>query len=54
MFIQDLNKMMSDTWTEHEGKMCGGLNWERFNNLQHAQVSLICRQKNNKTWCTLK
>jgi hypothetical protein len=54
MYIQDLKKMMSETWTEHEGTTCGGLNWERFNNLQHAQVSLICQQKNDKTWCTLK
>ncbi len=33
--------MVTKTWTEHEGTLCAGLNWERFSDLEHALVSRI-------------
>lgn len=35
--------MVANTWREHEGTLCSGLNWERFNNLEHLQVRLISK-----------
>lgn len=37
--------MIENTWSKHEGKLCVGINWERFpNGLPQVQV---CDQSNN-------
>lgn len=39
---EELNDIVAKTWEEHEGTLCAGLNWERFNNLQHVQGLVEC------------
>lgn len=39
---EEINDIVAKTWEEHEGTLCSGLNWERFNNLQHVQGLVEC------------
>ena len=37
--------MVSRTWTENEGTLCAGLNWERFQDLDHALVRNTAKEQ---------